>query len=233
MQAELMPRPSVAMAALMTRLVPVVFGEVYSRQFAEHAIRIDAHTSRDALVSNADNMAESVAWKMLEGERAKWAGVLPKRRDGLLAWLLQQEADVISRLFAFCVAATLDGISGTDSAHAINEVTSVLETDMAYYWKPTRASYFDHVPKARIEEVISDALSPEAAAELRGMKKGGAAAAAQLRLSESGWLPKVLRNREVPEYRIYGYDDGEDEDPGNQVDADSGTDEAEEDAVDA
>ncbi|MGF6872932.1 ParB family chromosome partitioning protein [Paraburkholderia sp. MM5477-R1] len=232
-QAELMTRPSVAMAALMTRMVPVVFGEVYSRQFSEHAIRIDAHTSRDALVSNADDMAESVAWKMLEGERAKWAGVLPKRRDGLLAWLLQQEADVISRLFAFCVAATLDGISGTDSAHAINEVTNVLETNMAYYWKPTRASYFDHVPKARIEEVISDALSPEAAAELRGMKKGGAAAVAQLRLSESGWLPEVLRNREVPEHRIYGYDDGEDEDPGDEVDADSGTDEAEEDAVDA
>ncbi|MGF6971745.1 hypothetical protein QFZ94_000172 [Paraburkholderia sp. JPY465] len=110
----------------------------------------------------------------------------------------------------------------------------MLETDMAYYWKPTRASYFDHVPKARIEEVISDALSPEAAAELRGMKKGGAAAAAaQLRLSESGWLPEVLRNREMPEHRIYGYDDGEDEDPGDEVDANSGTDEAGEDAVDA
>ena len=232
-QAELTTRPNVALAVLMVRMVPLVFEEIYSRQFSEHSIRIDIHTSRDALVSNADDMAESVAWKMLEGERRKWAGLLPKRRDELLAWLLQQEPDVTSRLFPFCVAATLDGISGTDSAHAIIEVTNVLDTDMAYYWKPTRASYFDHVPKARIEEVISDALSPEAAAELRGMKKGDAAAAVQLRLSESGWLPEVLRNREVPEHRIYGYDDGEDEEPGDEVDADTGTDEPEGKAVDA
>ncbi|SIT51715.1 hypothetical protein BN2476_1340003 [Paraburkholderia piptadeniae] len=44
MQAELMTRSNVALAVLMVRMVPVVFEEVYLRQFAEHAIRIDIHT---------------------------------------------------------------------------------------------------------------------------------------------------------------------------------------------
>ncbi len=222
-QAELMKQPNAALAVLMLRMIPVVFEEVYSvysQQYAGHAIRIDVHTSRDALVSNADDMAVSVAWKALEGERAKWARMLPKRTDQLLAWLLQQDTDVTSNLFAFCVAATVDGISGVDSAHPINELANVLNVDLAYYWQPTRASYFDQVSKARIEDVVSGTVSPEAAAELRGMKKDAAAAAAELRLSESGWLPEVLGNREVPTH--HGYDDEhdmEDDGSGDGVDA--------------
>ncbi|RKE23734.1 ParB family chromosome partitioning protein [Paraburkholderia sp. BL23I1N1] len=220
-QAELIRQPNAALAVLMVRLIPVVFDDIYGRQYADHAIRIDVHTSRDALVSNADDMAESVAWKALEGERAKWARMLPKRTDQLLAWLLQQDADVTSNLFAFCVAATLDGISGADRAHPINAPADVLNVDLAYYWQPTRSSYFDHVSKARIEDVVSEAVSPEAAADLRGMKKGDAAAAAELRLSESGWLPEVLRNRDVPEHRVYGYDHAEDD---AEDDGEGGTD---------
>ncbi|REE06595.1 ParB family chromosome partitioning protein [Paraburkholderia sp. BL27I4N3] len=223
-QAELIRQPNAALAVLMVRLIPVVFDEVYERQYSDHAVRIDVHTSRDALVSNADDMAASVAWKALEGERAKWARMLPKRTDQLLAWLLEQDADVTSNLFAFCVAATLDGISGADRAHPINELANVLNVDLATYWQPTQASYFEHVSKARIEDVVREAVSPEAAADLRGMKKDAAAAAAGLRLSESGWLPEVLRNREVPEHRIHGYNDEEaDEgggDTGDEADAD-------------
>ncbi|WP_233465463.1 hypothetical protein [Paraburkholderia madseniana] len=37
------------------------------------------------------------------------------------------------------------------------------------------------------------------------MKKGDAAAAAELRMTDSGWLPEVLRNREVPKHVTYGH----------------------------
>ncbi|HKR42615.1 MAG TPA: chromosome partitioning protein ParB, partial [Paraburkholderia sp.] len=53
-------------------------------------------------------------------------------------------------------------------------------------------------------------VSPQAAGELRGMKKGEAAAAAERRMTDSGWLPEVLRNREVPERIAYGRWDGDD-----------------------
>jgi ParB family chromosome partitioning protein len=171
-------------------------------------------------VSNADDMAESAAWKAFEGERAKWSRMLPKRTDELLAWLLQQDVDVMSNLFAFCVAATVDSISPVDRAHPVNEVANTLELDLTRYWKPTRARYFEHVPKNRIVTFVGETVSPQAAGELRGMKKGDAAAAAELRMTDSGWLPEVLRNREVPKHVTYGHWEDDEE-----SDADSTQDE--------
>jgi len=136
---------------------------------------------------------------------------------------LQQEQGVMSNLFAFCVAATVNGISAADHPHAINEIANTLGVDYARYWKPTRAAYFEHVPKSRIEVVVGEAVSPQSVAELRGMKKADAAAAAELRMAGSGWLPEVLRNREVPKQDAYGYweNDDDESDDDAVVDADA------------
>ncbi|CAB3804591.1 ParB/RepB/Spo0J family partition protein [Paraburkholderia fynbosensis] len=198
-QAELSRRPVVALAALMNRVIPTVFDERYHFAYAGSAVKIDAHASRDSLVREADDMESSVAFEQIEADRAKWVKLLPKKVDDLLPWLLNQETDVMASLFAFCVAATLDGISATDSAHPISALADVMQIDMAFYWKPTQQSYLNHVSKARIIDVVSEAVSLESAAELQGMKKGDAAAAAELRMAESGWLPEVLRNRAMGE----------------------------------
>ncbi|WP_242665845.1 ParB/RepB/Spo0J family partition protein [Paraburkholderia ginsengiterrae] len=196
-QAELSRRPVVALAAFMNRLIPTVFDERYRFAYAESAVKIDAHTSRDALVREADDMESSVAFTQIEADRAKWAKLLPKDVDDLLPWLLKQESDVMARLFAFCVAATLDSVSSTDRIHPINTLADVMQINMAYYWKPTQQSYLNHVSKARIIDVVTEAVSVESAAELQGMKKGDAAAGAELRIAESGWLPEVLRKRKA------------------------------------
>jgi ParB family transcriptional regulator, chromosome partitioning protein len=222
-QIELAQQPTVALAVLMQRMIPLVFDDVYARTPIDHAVQIDVRTARDALVSNADDMAGSVAWKALEGARAKWARMLPRLADELLPWLLQQDTDVISNLFAFCVAATVDGISAVDRPHPVNEVANTLDVDIARYWKPTRAGYFEHVSKDRIMTVVGESISPQAAGELRGMKKGDAATAAELRMTDSCWLPEVLRNRAVPERITYGC--YEDDDEGDD-DAGAGSDEA-------
>jgi ParB family transcriptional regulator, chromosome partitioning protein len=100
-------------AARMRRVIPVVFEKMYERAYFDLALTISFRTTRDAVLSNADDMSDGVAWKALEGERETWARLLPKRPDELLAWLSQQDEDTISGLFAFCVAATVDGISHT------------------------------------------------------------------------------------------------------------------------
>ncbi|TCG09618.1 chromosome partitioning protein ParB [Paraburkholderia steynii] len=207
-QTELAQQPAVALAVLMYRMIPVVFRELYERAHIDHAVKIEVQTARDALVSNAD---DSVAWKALEDQRENWARILPRRPDELLAWLLQQDPGVMSSLFSFCVAATIDGISNADHPHPVNELANTLNVDFARYWKPTRTAYFEHVSKARIEAVVSEAVSPQVSGELRGMKKDDAAAAAELRVTDSGWLPEVLRNREVPKHVICGYWDDNDE----------------------
>ncbi|MFL9996468.1 ParB/RepB/Spo0J family partition protein [Paraburkholderia sediminicola] len=206
-QTELARHPNVALAVLMSRMIPVVFEEHYERQYPEHVIEVDLRTSRGALVKHADDMADSVAWKEIEAERAKWIRMLPARADALLPWLLDQGSDIQSNLFAFCVAATVDGIDGSDRAHAVNSLADVLNVDLSYYWKPTRASYFDHVSKSRIADVLREHVSPQAAAEVQGMKKDAAAAAAEVRMAGSGWLPGVLANRAVPEFRSYAWED--------------------------
>jgi ParB family transcriptional regulator, chromosome partitioning protein len=99
----------------------------------------------------------------------------------------------------------------TNKAHPINTLCDVLDVDMTKYWTPTRETYLNHVSKARIVEVVSNAVSPEAAAPLASMKKDEAAAAAEIRLSESGSIPEVLTNRETAKVCSYGNDDEEDE----------------------
>ena len=69
---------------------------------------------------------------------------------------------------------------------------------MTGYWTPTRATYFDHVSKARIAEVVAAAVSPKAAADLEKMKKADAAAAAELQLAKAAWVPEIFTSREVP-----------------------------------
>lgn len=87
---------------------------------------------------------------------------------------------------------------------------------MSRYWTPTRASYLDHVSKARIVDIAMQAVSPKIALDLSKMKKGDAAASAEMRLAKSAWLPEMLTDREVPVIRALGVvnapDDGADED---------------------
>ena len=71
--------------------------------------------------------------------------------------------------------------------------------------------------------VVGETVSPQAVSELRGMKKGDAAAAAEFRMTDSGGLPEVLRNREVPKQVAYGYweNDDDESDDDAVVDADA------------
>jgi ParB family transcriptional regulator, chromosome partitioning protein len=211
-QVELSHRPTVALAVLMHRMIPVVFSDIHGHTYIDHALKIDLHSTRDALASNADDMSDSIAWKALESEREKWMSVLPKSPSDLLAWLLRQDNDVLSNLFAFCVASTVDGISSEDNAHPVNVIVNTLDIDLTRYWKPTRAGYFEHVSKDRIATVIGEAISPQMSAQLRDMKKSDAAAAAEDHMADSGWLPEVLRNREVPKlFRCRGWGNASDD----------------------
>ena len=218
-QVELAANPNVALAVLMNRMIPKVFDEHFHHDYSNNrdAIEVSATCSHSKLLREADDMAASTAWKAIDAERSKWAVMLPKQTVHLLPWLLEQSDDVKANLFAFCVAATLDGVSGTDSAHPINALCDVLAVDMTKYWAPTRETYWNHVSKARIVEVVSNAVSPEAAAPLASMKKNEAAAAAEIRLSDSGWIPEVLTNRETTKVCSHEIEDADEEAESDQA----------------
>ncbi|MFL9998898.1 ParB/RepB/Spo0J family partition protein [Paraburkholderia sediminicola] len=222
--AELIAQPRVALAALLHRVIPEIFPERYGLGFAPHALALSCDSNCDKLLGAADDLPATTAWGVIEAQRERWGRELPARRTDLLPWLIEQDpSTTLLDLLAFCTGTLLDGIAGEEKPHAINALTSALNLDMTRYWTPTRASYFDHVSKARIAEVVASAVSPKIAADLGKMKKADAAAAAELRLAKSAWLPEILIDRDVPAAGAYGVahdvdeDDDEEGDTGDEA----------------
>jgi len=74
---------------------------------------------------------------------------------------------------------------------------------MIKYRTPTQSNYPNRVLKSRIAEVVSTAVSPEAAAPLAGMEKENAAATAEIRIADTGWLPEARAKRDTQIHRRY------------------------------
>lgn len=221
--AELVAQPTVALAAILQRLIPEVFPEGYGMRFAPHALKLSCTNNRDSLLGAADDLHASTAWSVIEAQRKRWERELPAQREDLLPWLIEQDpGTTLLDLLAFCTGALLDGIAGDEKPHAINALASALNLDMTRYWTPTRVSYFDHVSKARIADVVASAVSPKIAADLGKMKKVDAAAAAELRLSKVAWVPEILTDREIPAAPSRHLHDDEDEDDEDNTDAGNG-----------
>lgn len=64
---------------------------------------------------------------------------------------------------------------------------------MAAFWSPTADSYFGRVTKALILDAVREAVSPDAAARIAGLKKAEMARAAERLMQGKRWLPEILR----------------------------------------
>ncbi|QNB17453.1 ParB N-terminal domain-containing protein [Paraburkholderia tropica] len=217
--AEMVAQPAVALAALLRHLVPQALPEHYGYTSAREYLALSGDNNHDSLLRAADDLPTSAAWNAVEAQRARWTAELPAKRTDLLPWLAKQDpGTTLLDLLAFCTGTLLDGIAGEEKPQAINALAGALHLDMTRYWTPTRATYFDHVSKARIGEVVSAAVSPKVAADLGKMKKADAAAAAELRLAKVAWLPEILTDTEIPVTRSWEAHDDEDGDAGKDED---------------
>jgi len=214
--AELVAQPTVALAALLRYLIPKALPEHYGHTSTRGYLTLSGDNNHDGLLRAADDLPASPAWDVIEAQRARWGADLPTNPTDLLPWLVQQDpGTTLLDLLAFCTGTMLDGITAEEQPHAINALANALNLDMTRYWTPTRATYFDHVSKARISDVVSAAVSPKVADDLNRMKKTDAAAAAELRLAKVAWLPEILTDREVPvtpAWAIRDEDEDSDED---------------------
>lgn len=186
--AELIAQPSVALAALLFRLLPVAFPERYGVGPSRDYLELNATSNHDALLNAADDLSASTAWGVIDAQRQQWLASLPRNLADLLPWLTGQDpGTTLLDLLAFCTGTLLEGVTGTEGPHAINALSNVLHLDMTRYWTPTRATYFDYVSKSRIVDVAMQAVSPKIALDLSKMKKGDASATAEMRLAKSDW----------------------------------------------
>ena len=121
---------------------------------------------------------------------------LPGERAALWDWLVAQSRDERLDLLAHCVALLIHGVRiphmGEGRGSAADRLGALVGLDMADWWRPTKESYLGRIPKTRILDAIAEAVSPEEAAKLSGLKKAELVDAADALLKDRRWLPAVL-----------------------------------------
>ncbi len=198
-QAEMLLRPDVALVAITAHLAGKLFEHDLSFDHrAERMLSISATDLAFDLRAAAEDMEASPAWARLQTERAAWAERLPKQPDAIFGWLLKQDQSTVLQLLTLTVAVTVKGIHGTETDRPSDEaLAQALGLDMTRWWAATGPAYFDHVSKARVLEVVAEAVDANAASPLAALKKDAVVAGAEQVLAGTGWLPECLRTRQV------------------------------------
>ena len=189
LQATLIQRPDVALIALTHRLLLRAF-PLYGCG-RESAVRVDARPAE--LSPYASELAGSPAETTIRARSVAVEALLPKDPDQLFGWLAEQSQTEILALLAFCVAQTVDSVQADEAPSAADELARAAGLDMHAWWEPKAENYLASIPKARILEIVREAVSPEVASSLSLMKKAPLAEAAERRLAGTGWLPTLLR----------------------------------------
>jgi len=194
-QAELLLRPDVALAALTAHLAAKLLKDGFHRyRGSDDALTVSASETHEGLRRECADMAEAEAWKLMEQTRIEWTARLPADGEALLPWLLAQERPTVIGLLTFLVAASVTGVDGAErERQSTDALAQALALDMRRWWKASAASYFNHVSKATTLAAVTEAAGANAAAPLAGLKKDGAAAGAEQALAATGWLPRCLR----------------------------------------
>ncbi|WP_257829880.1 ParB/RepB/Spo0J family partition protein [Burkholderia glumae] len=213
-------QPHVALAALVHRFLV----SEYAPGSGASAIDIQWRDNTSSVGRHAPELADDLPYRIATEQRGAWAGIIPNDTDALLRWCIEQPDERLLTILAQYVAASLDGLAPDEAPHCINALVPALGLNLADDWKPTRASYFDHVTKARIADVVTAAVSPAEGMRILKLKKDAAAAEAERLVSNTGWLPEHLaaaetRPRELWRKRRAEDDDAADSDATDATDA--------------
>jgi ParB family transcriptional regulator, chromosome partitioning protein len=190
LQATLVQQPTTAALALTHRLLLDTF--YAGSGLADSVVQISARAAM--LGKDVPDFEGCQASRTLEAHRRSIQERLPEDRDVLWSWLREQTGGEVLSLLAYCVAVTLDAVRSHEGPTAADELARATGLDMRRWWAPTAENYLTSVPRARILEVLSEAVSPSAAAALMKLKKAPLAQAAEQQLTGTGWLPTLLRN---------------------------------------
>src|SRR5271166_4683425 len=199
MRAVLATRPDVALVAAAHALALQVCYETPCYNVGS-ALSLASEKGGCRLESHAKGIETSIAHTRSSEIDSQWLKRIPEEPEELWDWLLDQEQSVVMELLAFCVGQTVHAVrlahdSGSASRFlAADRLAKALNLDMADWWTPTGENYLGRVKKDQILEAISEGTGETNLEELRKLKKGELAAAAEARLSGTRWLPKILKS---------------------------------------
>ncbi len=158
-------------------------------------------------VSGLERLAPDVwdgpAGRRVGDRREAWGARLPERPEDLWPVVAALAPSEQLDLMACCAGLGLHAVRDPhDRRPGVLAQAETLATavglDMTGTWSATAASYFSRVPKARVLEALTEAVSAEEAARIAGLKKAEMAETAEGLVEGRGWLPPLLRT-EPPE----------------------------------
>lgn len=193
LQVLLADNTHVALAAVVHALLQQVVIEHAYR--VDSALAIRANGCDGALGQFADDMPGSQADTELQSRIDNWRERIPGDADKLLAWLIGQDDGTLMELLALGAGLTLNAVTPAAQSHPADALAAAVGLDMADWWTATGTSYLAQVPKARIADALTEAVSTEAGASLAKLKKGEAVTKAEGLLEGTRWLPAPLRIR--------------------------------------
>ena len=198
MQAAMLARPEVALAALVHKLAIQLFA---SRYTSNRIMQVSIE--RTDLKPHAENIEQSTAVMTIERKRRYWQKRIDAAGQGgktLLGWLLEQSQQDLLELLAFCVAVSVNTVSGRENTPSqdVVELMTALNLDMADWWAPTPENYLSHVSKDQVLSVVTEAVSADRADLMRNLKKEQLVQKADEELSDLRWLPDNLKFKAQP-----------------------------------
>lgn len=194
MQARMIDRPDIAMAATVHRLLGTVTR--CHRYGDDEALKISGHSSLDMLHDKAPDLKGMRASNEVRARIDRWLDRIPATTSEEFGWLLSLDAVQLQELFSLCVALTLDATVSSAEERRDEALAKALSIDVADYWSATSASYFDAVSKDTIVAAVEEACGRGTGLPLLKMKKGEAAKHAEQKLAATRWLPAMLRASE-------------------------------------
>jgi ParB family chromosome partitioning protein len=192
MRQTLGDNPDLALVALTHALVCRVFV-----QYGAMPSCLDIRLTSLHLPGEGDGIEGSRAGLAIADRHAVWAAQVPTDAVDIWAFVLGLDHDSRLSLLAHCVGLSVNAVHGYERrlaawTHADQLATS-LDLDMADWWSPTADRYLARVTKAHTLAAVREAVSPEAAERLTGLKKDALVAAAEPQLVAARWLPGLLR----------------------------------------
>lgn len=204
-------QPHIALAAFVHRLLT----DEFAHRPDLSAVDMKWTDQTATLAKLAPELADDLAYRAYAIQRSVWLGLVPADSGELLTWCIEQSDERLMLILAQYVAASVDGMTPKEAPHAINGLVAALGLNLAEAWQPTRASYFDHVSKARIVEIVSVTVSPTEGMRVGKLKKGDAATEAERLMQNRAWLPEHFvraESRSAPLRRVLRDDDDRDDD---------------------
>ena len=77
--------------------------------------------------------------------------------------MIGQDQGTLLELLALCAAMSLNAVTASTKAHASDAIAKAVGLDIADWWTASGGSYLAQVPKARIAEAVTEAVSIEQA----------------------------------------------------------------------